>query len=82
VQEASNCVTRLSSASHPILDTVSIQLDFRRLLQRIVRSHDLYGPAVAGFAFIQYYNPVKGLFFLAKPSQTNCQHEDFLLSGL
>src|SRR5690242_2592018 len=72
LQEASNCVTGLCSASHPIFDAVSVQLDFRRLLQRIIGPYDLYGPAIAGFAFIENYNPVERLLFLAKPSQTNC----------
>src|SRR5882762_1746551 len=79
MQEASNGVAWLGTASKPILDAVGVQFDFRRVLQRVVRSHDLYSPAIAGLAFVQYHNPVKRVLFLADPSQTNCQHEDFLL---
>src|SRR5258705_13923126 len=82
MQEASNGVAWLSPASKPILDAVGVQLDFRRVLQRVVCSHDLYSPAIAGLALIQYHNPVKRVLFLADPSQTNCQHEDFLLSEI
>src|SRR6267378_3723931 len=63
MQEASNGVAWLGPASKPILDAVGVQFDFRRVLQRVVRYHD----------------PVKRVLFLADPSQTNCQHEDFLL---
>src|ERR1700674_3779832 len=79
VQKASNGIARLGPASKPILDAVRVQLDFRWVFQRVVRSHDFYSPAVAGLAFIQHHNPVKRVLFLADPSQTNCQHEDFLL---
>src|SRR3984893_18272391 len=79
VQEASDRVARLGTASKPILDAVGVQLDFRRGLQRVVRSHDFDSSAVAGFAFIQHHNAVKRVLFLADPSQTDCQHGDFLL---
>src|SRR6202022_562410 len=82
MQEASDRVARLGSASEPILDAVRVQLDFRRILQRVVRSNNFYSSAVAGLAFIQHHNPIERSFFLTNPSQTNCKHEDFLLQEI
>ena len=63
----------------PVLHALGIQLDCRRLLERIVGPHDLDRPAITGFPLVEDHNAVKRLFLLAKSSQADCQHVYFLL---
>src|ERR1700686_3711049 len=74
-QEASDSVAGLRSTAKPVLDALGIELDFRRVFQRIVGSHDLHRSAIAGLTLVEHHNTIKWLLLLAYPSQTNCQHE-------
>src|SRR5713101_801144 len=45
-EEAPHRIAGLRAKSHPILDTLRVELDLRRLLQRIIRAHRFLDAAV------------------------------------
>jgi len=81
MQEASNGVAWLGTASKPILDAVGVQIDFRRFFSGSYVPTTLQSCHCGACAY-PIPQPVKRVLFLADPSQTNCQHEDFLLSEI
>src|SRR5947209_3017591 len=57
-QETANGVTGLCTATKPVLDSLGVQLNFRRLFKRIVRPYDLDKTPIAGTALVGYHDAV------------------------
>src|SRR5260370_35885515 len=66
-EKAAHGITGLCSQSHPILDALRVELELRRLLQRIVRAHRFFHTPVARSCPLNDHHAVKGLLFLANP---------------
>src|SRR5271169_3131590 len=71
LQEAAHGIARLCALPQPILDALRVQLDLRRLLQRIVRAHRFLHAAVPRPGPFNHHHAVKGLFLLTNPRQPN-----------
>src|SRR5260370_41000998 len=70
-EKAAHRITGLRSQSHPILDALRVELELRRLLQRIVRAHRFLHSAVPRPGPLNDHHAVKGLLFLTNPRQPN-----------
>src|ERR1700674_628288 len=70
-EKAAHRIAGLGAQTDPILDAFCVELDLRRLLQRIVRAHRFLHAAVPGPGPLNDHHAVKGLLFLPNPCQSN-----------
>src|SRR5712692_2140891 len=73
-QEAADGVAGLGATAEPVFYALGIQFHLGRILQRIVRTHDFYGPAVARPPLVHHHNAVKRPLLLANSRQADSQH--------
>ena len=67
VDKATNGVAGLRTDSEPMLDAFGVELDLRRLLQRIVGSHQFHNTPVPWLAAFDHHHAVERLLLLANP---------------
>src|SRR5262249_51995239 len=72
--ETAHGVAGLRTATKPILDSLGLQVYFRRLLQRIVSAHNFHKAAIAGEPLIDYHDTVSRNLLLSITSQTDREH--------
>src|SRR5215467_3204938 len=71
LDEAAHRVARLSAGSEPILHSICVQLDFRRLLQRVIGPDRFHHAPVARFAAFNHHHAIERLLSLSEARQTN-----------
>jgi hypothetical protein len=69
--ETAHGVAWLSSRSKPVLYALGIELNLRRLLERILGSDQLHHPPVARLAALYHDYAIKWFLFLSNPGKAN-----------
>src|SRR5229473_1921448 len=64
-EKAAHRIAGLGSQADPVFDAFRVQLDLRRLLQRIVSAHRFFHAAIARPGALNDNHAVKGLLLLA-----------------
>src|SRR6266404_7863880 len=69
--KAAHGVAWLSARSEPVLYALGVQLDLRRLLERIIRTDQFHHTPIAGLTTLNDHHTIKRFFFLSNPGQSN-----------
>src|ERR1700730_12163680 len=65
--KAAHRIARLCAYSEPMLDALGVQLDLRRLLQRIVCSHRFDDPSIPRAGALDHHHSIKRFLLLSNP---------------
>src|SRR3984885_3860607 len=76
LDETAHRIAWLCANAEPMLDAIRIQLQFRGLLEWIVRAHQFHDAAIPRPGLLNHHYAIVGLLLLANPRQPNHQHKN------